>query len=1548
MRSKNKKRLSLALTAVMSICLALIFTGGGYSLYSAAAPHEDGNYYYTDFDTKQEAYNAGDSLNKKLMSEGITMLKNESSLPLKEGARVSVFGKRSTNLLYGGAGSGAGSGGSKLSMQDSLTRAGIQVNAALTNFYKNTNQSGENGKGLQTYGIYAGPDASGIGETPVENLKQYVNENTYDEYGDAAIVVLSRASAEAGDAPKGMSTGYGSDGALNGKAVKGARNYDDHYLQPDANEAALIKYVGDRFDNVIIVLNSGSQMEVGFLDNPGHYAYHKNIKGALWIGYPGVGNGFEAFGEIVAGKINPSGHTTDTYARDFKSDPTWSNMAIYTNNLFAYSNLNKSFVKYSEGIYSGYRYYETRGFTEGAAAFTGAVHGTETTEWANWYEANVVYPFGYGLSYTTFDWELVGSEPADGTLSKDGNVSLQVKVTNTGTVAGKDVVQLYYTAPYTPGKIEKAHVVLGGYEKTKLLAPGDSQTLALTMSVRDMASYDNGDLNKNGIRGYELDGGDYVLSVSRNAHEAVFQKTFTVPDSGYDYPTAKNTGNEVKNLFDDIGAEVTKTLSRNNWTGTWPQEPTADERIASQEIKDLVANTSENAKIVAYDDPSKPYYCAEMPVTGVDHGIKLQDLYGLEKDDPLWDKFVQQFEVGDKNAAGTMTRILWNGGWTLPGNDKFGMPTTYHADGPSGVNQKPVPGSYTNFASETVTAATWNKDLAYEKGLILGSQAMIGGGKQVNGLYAPACNIHRSPFGGRNFEYFSEDGYLSGVMAGRIIQGCNEKGLVTFLKHFAVNDQESHRDKLLTWATEQTMREIYFRPFQICVEDYKSRGIMTALNNLGAVWTGGNYNLLTEMLRNEWGFDGMIITDYVQSRGQLNGNQSLRGGGDFLLANDSGSQTPAGLDSPTTVANMQRAIRNICYTLVNYTAIFNKSNVNVLGAFEGGTLDVAIDSMRYEQKISAAVNDGNAGKVEYYLKEGSSLPQGLTLSTDGTISGVAAAQGEAAVFTVVAKYGRLAAREATFTLPVVDKEKSVIYLQAENTVAASYVGREYRQDIAWAYTMDGKEHDISYALADNSLLPRGLTLSSDGVISGTPAAPIDNYKFTVVASAEGLIPMSLPITISTYKEQLLLTGGQLKDAKFGASYFDSVAAGLPDVTYSLKEGDTLPKGLTLTAGGNVVGTPQETAIGKKFTVVATGKNYGNTEASYAISVAVGYAEMVLDNATVGTEYRTFVNYAQGAGDVTYAVARGALPGGITLSADGVLSGTATESGSYTFTVGAASATALGSEIDLVLNVENAQTHVLYIAGLVIGICGLVLALGGCALYVVLIDRKNYIDGTKAKVNKGFIGVASPILCGLITAVVVFGVLLSPMSLANGSQNTFTFEAEYVYLDDFMGAGISNSGEGVNNIYGDGLQSDIDKGWSNGYFLGNTYAKNSITFEITADKSATGKLVLRLASELGNMSLNNDVFGIEVNGVAVDYAITVTNSSSGNYDFVDYPIGANINLTEGTNKITLTVKDNTLKDGNSIGAPLIDCIRITTDAQLSWEPLEDNPANRGQI
>lgn len=904
--------------------LSMIFGGERQVLYNESG--DDFIRYKSDYNNKTETLTAANALNERIMEEGIILLKNEdNALPIKGGnKKISVFGKNSVNLVYGGSGSGAGATDDVATLYDSLENAGFTVNPVLKSFYNNKSQSGE---GRPSKAPSMGTKLAGYitGETPPSNYTAAV-KNSYSQYNDAALVVFSRIGGEGYDLPRSMKTSFDSD-----TAIEGARDKDDHYLQLDKNETDLLEEVCSNFDKVIVILNVSTSMELGFLDDTAHYAYHPQIKAALWIGSPG-GKGINALGRVLNGSVNPSGRTVDTFSRNFKNDPVWQN---FGNNLagggnrYTVNGANRPyyFVDYEEGIYIGYRYYETRGFTDGE----------------QWYGENVIYPFGYGLSYTTFSWELINIAPAAGTtLTRDGSISATVRVTNNGSVKGKDVVQLYYTAPYYEGGIEKAHVVLSDFEKTKLLEPDESQDITITIQVSDMASYDFSDANSNGFKGYEMDAGDYQIKLMKNAHEVILSAEYSVPLGGFQYEDDTTTGYTVENRFDDVSGGLKTILSRSDWAGTWPSVPAAADREIDQDILDEMGALFQ-AKGYDYwaEDKDNKWYSDVMPayssktLSDSEITVKLYDLiqydeesetYFVDYNDPRWDQLLDQLSISQ------MCKLIGYGNFFTSPIENIVKPRTRDADGPAGfvifMEMEGLQEVYGTcfYASECVIGATWNKQLAYEMGKMVGNEGIWGNergdGRPYSGWYAPAVNIHRSPFSGRNWEYYSEDGKLSGKMAAQVCRGAREKGVYTYVKHFALNDQETDRDNnaILTWADEQTMREIYFKPFELSVKEGGTTAIMSSFNRIGTEWAGASYELLTEVLRFEWGFKGMVITDYADKR-YIKTDHVIRAGGDLMLFQ---GLEPSSSDSkltPTQVTCMRNACKNILFTVANSNAM---------------------------------------------------------------------------------------------------------------------------------------------------------------------------------------------------------------------------------------------------------------------------------------------------------------------------------------------------------------------------------------------------------------------------------------------------------------------------------------------------------------------------------------------------------------------------------------------------------------------------------------------------
>ncbi|NLN50449.1 MAG: beta-glucosidase [Acholeplasmataceae bacterium] len=871
---------------------------------------EDYIRYTSEYETKAEALSAANKLNEEILEEGIVLLKNKDNvLPLNGNEKITVLGKNSTNLVLGGSGSSAGTGvGSNVvNLYQSLENAGFIYNPVAREFFA----SSKSGSGRAAIpGIGTILTGYPIGETPKaayennDNLRQ-----SYQEYNDLAIVVITRIGGEGYDMPRTMFwdgsryTNWSGD-----KKIPGARSIDDHYLQLDENETDLLKEANDHFANVVVIINSSSTIEMGFLEDSNHYAYQPNIKAALWIGSPGE-TGANAIGRILKGEVNPSGKTTNIYPKDFRKDPTWNN---FGNNLKGGGNRykvdgkerNAFYVEYEEGIYVGYRYYETRGFTDGE----------------EWYQQNVVYPFGHGLSYTTFSQEIVAKSFAEGAnLDRDDEITISVKVKNTGNVAGKDVVQLYYTAPYYDGEIEKAHVILLGFAKTKLLEPEESQTIELEFLLRQMASYDYNDANNNDFKGYELDGGTYEIKLMNNSHQVIEKTTFKILENGFFYEQDETTNAPLNNLFDDVSSHIKTYLSRSDWQGTWPKQITDSDREVDNDFISLLNYRLNDSEDDPWYSPLKPNQSKNEKSYNRTK-IKLYNLTGKDFDDPLWDELLDQLTVDQ------MVKLISQGNFKTQNIDNIAKPLTIDADGPMGFAifmGDPAVYDTAYYSSAVILGSTWNEDLAYQLGKMVGNEGVIGnrrGDKMpYSGWYAPAVNIHRSQFGGRNFEYYSEDGFLSGKIAAQIIKGANEKGVYTYLKHFALNNQETNRDTtgLVTWANEQAMREIYFKPFEIAVKEGKTTAMMSAFNRIGHVWAGGDYKLLTSLLRDEWGFKGTVITDFNLTP-YMNIDQMIRAGGDLNL---SPGKNFGNTSSSTSVTALRNASKNILYTVANSNAM---------------------------------------------------------------------------------------------------------------------------------------------------------------------------------------------------------------------------------------------------------------------------------------------------------------------------------------------------------------------------------------------------------------------------------------------------------------------------------------------------------------------------------------------------------------------------------------------------------------------------------------------------
>ena len=799
--------------------------------------------------TVEQAAEQSRAMAQELVQEGAVLLKDQNNaLPLAEGTAVNLFGYGSVDPIYGGSGSGASDTSSNIDLVTGLTNAGFTVNQELVDFYKKSGVSRAAQKGFEGSNFTpAEVPAAQYTDTLLQNAKAF---------SDVAIVTISRVGGEGGDLPQDM-------------YAAGYSKTDDgrHYLELTQDEEdllALIKAQG--FGKVIVLINSSNAMELGFLEDD-------SIDAALWIGSLGS-TGFNAVGEILSGKVNPSGRLSDTYAYDLTTAPAYWNAGDFT-----YSNLKHHYVEYAEGIYVGYRFYETRYVDNTTGVCDEAA-----------YAKAVQYPFGYGLSYTTFEQSIADYK------TTDSAIEMTVEVKNTGAVAGKDVVQVYYTAPYTVGGIEKSHVVLAGFAKTSLLQPGASEKVTVTFAPEDMASYD-----ETGAKAYVLEAGTYQIKLMNNAHEVIDQREYEVPATiTYSGENARSTDLvAATNEFEDVAqGQIKQYVSRADWDGTLPTART-DGKTASAET----VAAKENTPVYENND-------SDQPITIADHGLTLEDMTGLDYDDPKWNDLLEQLSVDD------MTNMISNGGWSTPEVASVGKPATNDLDGPAGINSLVSSLKGVSFPSEVIVGSSWNTDLAQRFGTAFGAEAAA---NHVVGLYAPGMNIHRTPFSGRNFEYYSEDGLLSGKMGAAMVQGVGSQGVYTYIKHFALNDQESNRLSISVWANEQSIREIYLKPFELSVKEGGTTAVMSSYSRLGNTWAGASKALLTDVLRNEWGFHGMVVTDSAMGNTSwMDINLALRAGGDMMLC-----LMGVKLDSSSNTAQqaMRRACHNILYTQANSIAI---------------------------------------------------------------------------------------------------------------------------------------------------------------------------------------------------------------------------------------------------------------------------------------------------------------------------------------------------------------------------------------------------------------------------------------------------------------------------------------------------------------------------------------------------------------------------------------------------------------------------------------------------
>lgn len=857
---------------------------------------------------KAEAFANAQEVNLKLAEEGFVLLKNENAaLPMNKGARISVFSKNSVNLSYGGSGSGGFDTSNNKNLYESLNDAGFVTNPTLKRFYESS-QSGPVRTANSSDLDNGDNQKIATAETPQSKYADAV-KNSYADYSDAALVVITRIGGEGFDLPR-----YQGDS-------EGAVSPDSHYLELDQNEIDLLTAVTDgTFKRVVVVFNTPSSFEATFLKDSAYAAFADKIDAAVWIGFTGS-NGITALGEILNGDVNPSGRLVDTWAADFTKNPSFVNFGTgcLPDTTDKYDGGMYYSVDYEEGIYVGYRYYETRGETDGE----------------DWYNANVVYPFGYGLSYTTFDWTVGDASASE--IELGTTITVPVTVKNTGSVAGKDVVQLYASAPYTLGGIEKAHKVLVGFAKTKLLQPGESETVTVSFDPYSAASYDYRDANSNGFSGYELEAGEYTLYVSRNAHESEKAIALNLA-ADVQIGTDPTTDSEVVNRYTDSEDfldsdwQLDAMLSRADWEGTWPTPQTAQQHAGTDRLYEEIRSEEHNNP-TDFDSEEYPWF-GEKPTLTLRDLLPSAEAEGYEPvvsyDDERWEELMMGCDEEE------MIALINNGAYHTLAMESVGLPATIHGDGPSGftcfMSKEQVNGTC-QYVSEPVMASTWNINLMNELGEAIGEEGTIGDkatGQPYSSIYAPGVNIHRSPFGGRCSEYFSEDPFISGMMGAAEVQGIQSRGVLPTVKHFVANEQETHRSigGDLSWLSEQALREIYLKPFEYTVKLGETRGIMTSFNRIGTRWTGGDYRLLTEILRNEWGFNGLVICDFNTIPQYMIPRMMFYAGGSLDLATQQSAMwTDCDSSDAGDAIVLMRAVKDVMYALVNSNAM----NAEVIG-----------------------------------------------------------------------------------------------------------------------------------------------------------------------------------------------------------------------------------------------------------------------------------------------------------------------------------------------------------------------------------------------------------------------------------------------------------------------------------------------------------------------------------------------------------------------------------------------------------------------------------------
>lgn len=891
-----------------------------YKIVDNGDSDEDTEYFKSEYTSEEELKEAGADVAERVHEEGSVLLKNNGVLPLDSSAKISTLSHSSIDFVTCGTGAADIDTSEAPTLKEALESRGFTVNPTLWDFYK----SGAGSEYIRTPGKLAnqtsgaGRNDYSINEVPMSVYTSDV-KSSLAEYNDAAIVTISRVAGEGADL-----------------AIDGFADGEQNILELTEEERALLSMANENFENVIVLINSTNALECDFIDDAAY-----GIDAVLWVGYTGEW-GLNGVADILVGNANPSGRLVDTYCYDNTTAPAM--VGIYGSK---YTNVdledtehwydvyggqldgNTAYIAYLEGIYVGYRYYETR--------YEDVVMGTANVGDYD-YASTVKYPFGYGLSYTTFEYSDFSAEYDKGSDS----FNVKVTVTNTGDVAGKEVVQVYFQSPYTDydkeNGIEKASIELCGFDKTAVLDPGASETVEINVAREELACYD-----ENGAETYILDAGDYYLTVGKDAHDALnnvlaakgyttengmtedgnAEMAFLYNNKELDtetYSVSSATGEEITNQFESAdlsqyGYDITY-LSRSNWTGTWPEVMKIEATDEMFEDGLYMYQTYEGI------EGSE----TEMPTMGADNGLTLAMMIGKDYDDPAWEDLLDQATFEE------MATLVGQGYHNTAAMPSVGKPATVDDNGPQGFTQSltGVAVSITAYSDENIMASTWNKELMEEMGECLGEDCMALG---ASGLYGPAMNIHRNAYAGRNFEYYSEDPYLSGAIAAAEIQGIQSKGVYAYIKHYALNDNETTCRCISTWANEQAIREIYLEPFKKAVVDGDAHNVMNAFARVGVVWSGAHEGMQTNVLRDEWGMDGFALTDF-------SGNAQFETYGIFMKSFDVAWGLLAGTDSwdsssvswtndllelykddPDVCQAMRQATHRILYTVANSNAM---------------------------------------------------------------------------------------------------------------------------------------------------------------------------------------------------------------------------------------------------------------------------------------------------------------------------------------------------------------------------------------------------------------------------------------------------------------------------------------------------------------------------------------------------------------------------------------------------------------------------------------------------